>query len=237
MPRVSVLMSVWNGIKYLDQALFSIANQTYKDYEVVIIDDASTDGSPEVIEKYRERLPGIFRVVRNEKNYGLVKSLNKAIELTDSEFLARQDDDDISLPHKLSLQVAYASQRSDISVLSTQAITMTENGIPVLDGYMDDLVFNPETISKDLLTGNKIVHGTVLMRRSLIRPFNFYDESLKHVEDYDLWLRVSEKCRMECLPKVTYLWRANLSGVSHRNTKLQTQNVYLAKQRAIERRK
>jgi glycosyltransferase involved in cell wall biosynthesis len=125
MPRISVVMSVYNGEKYLRQAIESILQQTYTDFEFIIIDDGSTDSSREIIQSYDDKR---IRLVINEQNIGLTKSLNKGIRLAKGEFIARMDADDISLPQRFEKQVAYLDSHPEVGVLGTYANIIDHRG-------------------------------------------------------------------------------------------------------------
>jgi len=107
-PKISVIMSVYNGEKYLGEAIDSVLGQTFTDFDFIIVNDGSTDGSPGIIQSYRDER---IRVINNEKNIGLTKSLNKAIKESGGEYIARQDADDISLPERFEEQVWFLEEQ------------------------------------------------------------------------------------------------------------------------------
>ncbi len=115
-PRVTVLMSVYNGEKYLREAIDSILNQTFKDFEFLIIDDGSTDSSADIIRSYTDFR---IRLIQNEKNIGLTRSLNKGLKLAKGEYIARMDVDDISLPIRFEKQVSFLDKYEDVKLVGS----------------------------------------------------------------------------------------------------------------------
>src|SRR2546423_6687976 len=124
-PRVSVLMPVYDVAKYLREAIDSILGQTFTDFEFIIIDDASTDRSAEIINSYND--PRI-RFIQNEKNVGLIATLNRGLDLAYGEYLARMDQDDVSLPERLAKQVAFMETASDVAASGTWARDIDDKG-------------------------------------------------------------------------------------------------------------
>jgi glycosyltransferase involved in cell wall biosynthesis len=175
-PKVTVLMPVYNGEKYLREAIESILNQTFIDFEFLIINDGSTDRSVEIIESYSD--PRI-RLVHNERNMKLIATLNKGLELARGEYIARMDCDDISLPERLAKQVAFMDANPEVGVLGTAFQTIDSYGkslnSPILGGY------TPEAI---------------------------------HVEDYDLWRRLSGVTQFSNLQDVLIYLRKHDANVT-----------------------
>ncbi len=186
-PRVSVVMSVYNGEQYLHPAIESILSQIFTDFELIIIDDASVDRSWEIISEYAIHDDRV-KLHQNKKNIGLTKSLNKAIQSVQGEYIARQDADDTSLPERLEKQVAYLDEHHEIGLLGTAYY--------VIDMHGQRLVMHrqPETDTKirwQSLFHNTFCHSSVMFRRSLINNNQqFYDESLRYSQDYGLWTRL-----------------------------------------------
>src|SRR5258707_849690 len=124
-PRVSVVMSVYNGEKYLGEAVDSILAQTFTDFEFIIIDDGSEDRSPELIEAY---VDSRISFLRNEKNVGLTRSLNKGLQVASGEYIARMDCDDVSLPDRFAKQVAFMDANSGVGACGTWALDIDGAG-------------------------------------------------------------------------------------------------------------
>lgn len=212
-PQVTVLMSVYNGEKYLREAIDSILVQSFKDFEFLIIDDGSTDSSADIIRSYTD--PRI-RIVQNEKNIGLTHSLNKGLKLAKGEYVARMDADDISLPERLEREVAIAGAYPEITVVTTGFANFVnsfgeDNRDSVNKGGTDEI----EWIGfEDLLEGNKIFHGSVLFKRKNILDIGGYNERLPTAQDYDLWLRVSKQAKIIKIKIILYLRRLHFDCVS-----------------------
>jgi glycosyltransferase involved in cell wall biosynthesis len=210
-PKVSVLMSVYNGEAYLRQAIESILNQTFGDFEFIIVDDGSTDRSPEILAACAKQDDRIRRL-QNDSNLGLIASLKKGIGFAQGEYLARQDADDISLPRRFESQVAFLDQHPDVGVLGTWMMNVEENGrrriweTPLTDAL----------IRWSLLFATSMVHASVMMRRSLLDEDDPYRPEMPHAEDYDLWVRLSEKTRFANLPACYYVRRRHEKRVSVR---------------------
>lgn len=212
-PQVTVLMSVYNGEKYLREAIDSILGQTFKDFEFLIIDDGSTDGSAAIIGSYSD--PRI-RLIRNVKNIGLTRSLNKGLKLAKGQYIARMDADDISLPERLEKEVAIAGAYPEITVVTTGFANFVnsfgeDNRDIANNGGTDEI----EWIGfEDLLEGNKIFHGSVLFKRKNVLDIGGYNERLPTAQDYDLWLRVSKQAKIIKLKIILYLRRLHFDCVS-----------------------
>lgn len=219
-PRVTVLMPVYNGEKYLREAIESILRQTFTDFEFLIINDGSTDKSVEIIESYKDTR---IRLVNNEKNIKLIATLNKGIELARGEYIARMDCDDISLPNRLEKQVVFMDSHPDVGVCGTWAKVIDENGhikraIKTLTG---------KSIKKLCWRPSPFIHSTVMIRTALLRK-NRYCEDFRHAEDYELWLRLFDKTTFFNIKDYLLYYRMHTENVSSSNRELQLMNSYRA---------
>lgn len=183
-PRVTVLMGVYNGLPHLERAMQSILAQTFEDWEFLIIDDASTDGSGDLIQRYAER---DARVVyqRNPTNRGLGAVLCAGVEMAKGEFVARMDADDISVPERLARQLAFFDEHPDIDIVGSCAVDVTEEGVPVRERRV------PQRHDRivQLIWSCPIIHPTVMFRRESILRVGSYAPGLRRRQDYDLWFR------------------------------------------------
>lgn len=199
-PRVTVLMSVYNGEQYLREALNSILNQTFTDFEFLIINDGSTDHSVTIIESYKD--PRIH-LIHNEARQGLPAALNRGIELAQGEYIARMDSDDISMPSRLEKQVAFMDENPKIGVSGTwiQHFGDTDKTIR--------LPTDPELIRCNLLFGiNYLAHPTIILRKKDFINHNlFYDPLMIHGQDADLWSRAGSFFLLSNLPEVLLKYR------------------------------
>lgn len=199
-PTISVLMSVYNGEKYLAEAMESILSQTFRDFEFLILDDASTDKTSEILEKYAGKDPRIC-LLRNAENKGLTASMEILMHKTRSEFIARMDADDISLPDRFDKQVRKLQGRPDYLVVGCWFQTTDENGIPVTETVFPD---RPDLLARYLHKGvNCYAHGSVMMRKTVFGSLGF-SYRLKYGQDFDLWLRLSEKGPLGMVEEVLY---------------------------------
>lgn len=201
MPRVTVLMAVYNGDRYLREVIDSILSQTFLDYEFLIVNDGSTDNSREIIISYDD--PRI-RLIDNERNLGLTRSLNKGLKLAQGEFIARQDADDISDLERLAKQVAFLDENPNVALLGTWYKEIDAQGNSIGDGK---LPCDYTQIRWHLLFYCPFVHSAVMLRKSIIlEKIGLYNETLTYSMDYELWNRIA--CHLpvanlnECLVKL-----------------------------------
>lgn len=206
MPLVSILMAVYNGESFLAEAIESILNQTFTDFEFIIINDASTDTSVDIIQKHKDSR---IRLINNENNIGLTKSLNKGLKLAEGKYIARMDADDISLPQRLERQVKFMEDNPEVGICGTwlQLIGQQERIIKHPVDHQDILTF--------MFKNNGIGHPTAFIRKDLfIEQHLFYDENYTAAQDYDLWVRASQKIRLANIPEVLVKYRIHSSQVS-----------------------
>ena len=188
MPRISVIMSVYNSERFLREAVDSILSQTFRDFEFIIINDGSSDSSLNILKKYAEQDNRILLI--NQENIGLTKSLNKAIELTNGELIARMDADDISRPERFAQQVAYLDSNPDCVALGCEVMQVDMDGDPICPM---DIPLSHEKIEALLLTGNggAIRHPAVMLRRETLITIGKYRDKFQTAQDLDLFLRFS----------------------------------------------
>ena len=187
-PGVTVLMPVFNGERFLRQAIESILRQTYQDVELLIVNDGSTDASRDIVLSYND--PRIT-LVENSENIGLAAALNVGIKLAKYELVARQDADDISLPERLALQVAFLEENQNVVLVGTQATIIDQKGFRV--GLVLDHACTHDSIRWDLLFDNGFTHTSVMFRRSIIAQLGGYDTAFRYCQDYALWTQVARR--------------------------------------------
>ena len=212
---VSVIMANYNTpIHYLKQAIDSVLNQTYPDFEFIIIDDGSTDDSAGFIKSYDD--PRI-KLVYNEKNIGLPRSLNKGLELCRGEFVARMDSDDICYPQRFEEQVYFLSQNPGVIVCGTWVDVIDENGfVCVKDGYHFSIP-DPDYYRIDLLFSNHptIMHPSAMFVRELLLRYQIrYNEDFFYAQDYRMWVSCSKYARCANVPKYLLKYRKYEDSVS-----------------------
>jgi len=233
-PRISVVMSVYNGMPYLPQAVDSILGQTFRDLEFIVIDDGSTDASPTYLAASARRDPRLI-VLRNPGNMGYTRSLNRGFGQARGRYLARQDADDLSLPERLELQVTYLEANPDVGLVGTFPRFIDEEGLERPSPHYPLLVDSLQ-IHEALPDSNCFRHGSVVFRRRLIERVGLYDPDLEPSEDYDLWLRFSEVTKLANLARPLYLYREHEHSVSSKRRFRQMLNKARALEAAIGRR-
>jgi len=209
-PRVSVLLSVYNGERYLAQAIDSILGQTFSDWECVIVDDCSTDGTAAILNGYRDpRLKGLH----NPHNLGLAAALNRGLAETCGEYIARMDADDIAHPERLARQVQALDAMPVVGVLGGAADLIAPTGDHL--GHLE-MPTDPAMIVWRLLFYPALIHPTVMMRRALLMQVGGYDATSR-AEDFDLWARLIDQTRFANLSDVLISYRQHPDALTVRH--------------------
>jgi len=225
LPNISVVMPVYNGEKYLKEAIESILNQTYKDFEFIILNDGSTDKTEEIILSYDD--PRII-YIKNEENLQIVKTLNKGIGFARGKYIARMDADDISLPERFEKQIGFMETNKDIKMCGTW--------VEVFGNDTKSIVYQYPSKHEDIhasMAFNEITfcHPTVMIERlSLLKLECIYNETANKAEDYELWTRLVDVIKVANITKVLLKYRVhNENTVSQFNdTQWElTQNIRL----------
>ena len=213
-PLVSVLMPVFNAQRYLAAAAGSVLKQTFTDFELIAVDDGSTDRSLAVLQKMAAADPRVRIISR--PNAGLVASLNEALAIARGQYVARMDADDRCLPTRFAQQTAYLDGHPDCVLVGTAVVIMDQNGH--LIGRMVDVAFGHDTIDAALLhRGWPMVHPSVMMRADALRRVGAYRADTWPYEDHDLFLRLAEIGRVENLPDVLLHYRKHPASISAQN--------------------
>jgi len=230
-PRISVAMSVYNNAAHLSSAIDSILGQSFTDFEFLIIDDGSTDGSDAIIDRFAATDSRIVPV--HQANAGLIVSLNRMIAMARAPVIARMDGDDIALPERFARQIAFLDANPDIGVLGTGCTVIEEDGRPSTHKFEN--VISTEDILDDLRNGPPLCHPSVMMRAEVVRSVGGYHAAYRHCEDYDLWLRLSERVKMANLPDRLLLYRHSAGQVSNRHAYAQKIGAAIAWEAHVER--
>ena len=215
-PMVTILMPVYNGEKYLQEAIDSVLSQTYPNFEFLIINDGSTDGTVKMLQTYTDER---IRVI-DQKNMGVSRALNRGIALANGRYIRRHDADDYSEPDMLENQLKFLKEHPEIDFVSTACAFMTDRG-KVAYGYtqprqvtfgndesyklVNQQMFNPYS---------PIVHGTVLGPTSIFREMSGYRTEFLTSEDNDLWLRIIENYKFAVLKHPYYYLRLNSTSAT-----------------------
>ena len=211
-PTVSVVMSVHNGEAYLAPAIESILAQTYRDFELVVIDDGSSDTTPEIIHQYTS--DARVRVITQE-NAGLVAALNRGVSAARSELLARMDADDLSLPERLERQVAFLDAHPEVALVGSCYRTIDEKGRALTEFIAPSLNHD---LCRKLYICNPFPHGGIMMRRVAFERAGRYRACYTTTEDYDLWRRMVGRAHIANLPQILYVYRINTQGIGLSNS-------------------
>lgn len=231
-PKVSVLMSVYNGSDFLESAINSILNQTFTDFEFLVVDDDSTDFSLEMIFAWAKKDSRIS-VIRNDMNIGLTKSLNKAIKEAKGEYIARIDADDISLPDRLTEQVAFLDNNKGFALVGSWAeIVDDKNNILRSVKYPTESI----TIKKDLIKYNPFFHSSVMIRKSVLEDVGLYNEGFRFAQDYELYFRIAKKYDLANIPTVLVKYREMRNSITGSKNRKQMGFVIKAKLKALYNR-
>lgn len=204
-------MCVYNGERYLREAIESILRQTFTDFEFLIIDDGSTDASRSIVLSYDD--PRI-RLVVNETNIGLTKSLNKGLDLARGEYVARMDADDVSMPERLGRQVDFMDDNPGVWLLGSCSEFIDSTGTTC---RRNSSRLTREELYYRLNFGNVFPHSSVMFRRREVMTIGGYDESFRRSQDYELWSRISSFGPVDMLKAVLIKWReadGNISSAS-----------------------
>jgi len=234
LPRVSVVMSVFNGMPFLTAAVASIQAQTFADFEFVIADDGSRDGSWEALTLLAQADPRI-RLLRNAFNVGASAARNQAMDQARGEFIACQDADDVSQPERLRRQVEFLDAHPEIGVLGTAPAFVDESGDFLGEGNAP-IRTQDEELQPLLLEINCFCAPSVMFRRRLLDRTGGYNVNVAYAEDYDLLLRLAEVTKIANLPEGLYSYRQHDRSTSrvHRFPQMQAKTDSLA--RALARR-
>lgn len=221
-------MPVYNCELYIDDAISSIRGQSFTDFEFVIVNDGSTDGSLDIIHRQAAEDPRI--VVLNRPNGGLVDTLNAGIQVCRGKYIARMDGDDIALPGRLEKQVQFLEKHTSVGAVGGWAIIISPNGHEL--GILKNLT-DPDEIFAALSKGNyALLHPTITMRSNLLNKIGGYDSTFRIAEDLDLLLRMSEHCELANLGESVLRYRRAHGSVSDRHRSSYPYYDYLALRKA-----
>ncbi len=229
-PKVSVIMAVKDGEKYLRAAMDSILAQVFTDFEFIVVDDRSTDSSLQIVQQYAQEDARIH-VIENDHHAGLSASLNKGICTAQGELIARMDADDISLPHRLEEQAKYMNEHPEIDVLGTGFNLVDEAG-----NHLRSITFSndPDILRWDLLFFTPIAHPSAMMRSSIIRKVGGYNTKIASAQDYELWTRVILAGRLSNLEEIHMRLRLHEARVTYKHRDQQIAFTSEAKQKYLQ---
>lgn len=224
LPTVSVIMGIYNCEKTLTKAIDSLLNQTYQDFEVIMCDDKSTDGTLQIAKKYENEYPDKIRVLENNKNEGLNYTLNRCLKIAQGKYIARMDGDDMSLPERFEKEVSYLEQHQDIDIVGASMDVFDEKGVWGKRVYIG----TPQ--KKDFLKGTPFGHPVCMVRKKAYLDVGGYTEHkrLIRVEDFHLWLKMYNKGYKGInLDETLYLYRDDRNGYKKRKFKYRLNEAYV----------
>ena len=233
-PKISVLMPVYNGGQYLAEAIQSILNQTFTDFEFIIIDDGSTDDSLDIIKKYAGLDSRIKLISRQNK--GLVYTLNEGVKIAQADFIARMDSDDISLKERFEKQLDFLMTNSEYIAVGCL--------INLIDSDGDMICPFGEWLTHDDIDrahlrgigGGAITHPSAMMRKNKILEVGGYSELYEHAEDLDLWLKLAEVGKLANLEERLFVYRQHMESIGYSKRLTQLTSVKKAIKNACKRR-
>jgi glycosyltransferase involved in cell wall biosynthesis len=215
---ISVVMAVYNGEKYLRESIESILVQTYTHFELIIVNDGSTDETKNILSTFNDNR---ITIIHLENNLGAANALNIGIKAIKGEWIAIQDADDISLPNKLEAQLRFINEHNDVYAVGSliECISGTAN-VPNRQLRIEstrNYLSSKEQINAYRFYLNPLCHGSVLFSKSIIDKIGGYDPQLKICYDYDLWLRMLEISPIHKIPLVLYQYRIHSDSISRKN--------------------
>lgn len=207
MPKISVIMPVYNAQRYLRRAIDSILAQSFTDFEFLILNDASTDNTESILNNYSDSR---IRYINNEQNIGVARSLNRGLRLARGEYIARMDADDVSLKKRFSQQVKYLSDNASVGIVGTW-IRLFGDQLPLIE----QTPTGSSNVAAYMVFDNPIYHPTVMLRRSLIEEYGLsYNSLFNRTEDYELWSRAVKVTLLDNLPMVLHKMRHHKKSVT-----------------------
>ena len=232
-PTVSVLLPVYNAERYLREAVESVLAQTFTDFELLVVDDGSTDGSLAILREFERRDPRV-RVI-SRPNTGYVVALNEMLGLAKGEFIARMDADDVCMPERFTQQLSWFSAHTDGVACGTWVLAVDAEGDPltIWRGPEDHKSVDQAHLRGQ---GGTIIHPASMMRVAALRRLGGYRRELEPAEDLDLFLRLAEIGSIGNVPLVLLRYRHHLMSVSHTRSREQIRKAGLATKDARRRR-
>ena len=207
-PLISVLLPIFNAERFLAEAIQSVLNQTYPNFELIILNDGSTDGSDEIVKSFDDKRIKYF----THENIGLAATLNKGLSLACGEYIARQDNDDVSLPERFEHQMDYLLSHIDVDLLGTAAEIIDERGQSTQRSHhhpTDNI-----SLKWALLFNNPFVHSSVIFKKSKAMACGGYNTNTSYFEDYHLWSAMAQQGKIANLPNILLKYREVNSGMS-----------------------
>ncbi|MFL5753380.1 MAG: glycosyltransferase family 2 protein [Bacteroidia bacterium] len=204
---VSVLMPAYNAAQFVGEAISSVLEQSYENFELIIINDGSNDSTESEIALFDDER---IHYYKNEQNIGLIATLNNGIELCKGKYIVRMDADDVCLHKRIEKQVQFMEQHSEVAVAGSWYYAFTlADGIEVKGGE------DPDVLKSTLIFNTPLCHPATIIRKSILNSYNFrYDPKYRHVEDYELWMRISKVAKISNVQEFLFRYRSHDMQVS-----------------------
>lgn len=199
--KISIIMSVFNGLPYLKEAVNSILKQTYTNFEFIIVNDASSDKSWDYLTSLKDKR---IKLINNKRNIGLAASLNKSLNVSKGLYIARMDADDISIKNRFEEQVKYLQNHKEVDICGCWVDLIDKNGKVIGEKKYP---LSDKEIKSALKWYQPIVHPTFMARRSFYKNLDGYNPKFDYAEDYEILIRALTKYKMANIPKKLLLWR------------------------------
>jgi glycosyltransferase involved in cell wall biosynthesis len=229
---VSVIISTYNDKNTLLHAINSVLNQTYKDFELILINDGSTDCSLNIIKEYLEKDNRIILI--NKENSGLTKSLNIGLKKAKGKYIARIDADDIWKLTKLEKQIKFLEKNQNYGLIGTAYDEIDEYGNIIYKKQRTLLLLNDKDIKKNIVKFNPFFHSSVVFRKEILSNIGFYNESFKYTQDYEFWIRIISSYKVINLDEILASRRYSENMISIKKEKEQKIYAIKAKLLAIQ---
>jgi len=210
-PAISIILPAYNSAAYLNEAIESLLQQTFTDFELLIINDGSTDNTELLVQSFND--PRII-YSKNDKNHGLIYTLNKGIKMAKGNYIARMDADDICMPNRLEVQKQWLDTHPETAVVSSLIEFIDENSTVTGHWKLDTETTTIVAIRKVMPYENCIAHPTIMGRKSILQAYP-YNPRQQHIEDYDLWLRLlADGHIIDKIPQVLLQYRVHSSSIT-----------------------
>ena len=203
MVKISIIIPVYNGEKYIREAVDSALNQTYKDFEIIVIDDGSKDSTPNILETYGSKIKW-----KSQENKGQASAINEGIKMAKGEYIAYLDADDVCLPERFENQVKYLDEHSNVGLVYSDSYQINENG------KIQRIMKSRPHDNFVLLQNNYIPRIAVMHKRECLNGVGLFDESITGSDDWDMWIKISEKFKMGYIGKPLVKYRVHKENIS-----------------------
>ncbi len=226
-PFISVILPVYNGEQFLKESIHSILEQTYTHFELIVVNDGSTDASQNIINSYLDER---IICIHHQQNKGLITSLNDAILIAKGDYIVRMDADDIAFKNRIQTQVQYLIDNPTIAIVASHAIFFDKDiHTPTANWELELKTNTPQEIKNVLAWENCIIHPTVCMRAEMAKSL-LYNAAQKNYEDYDLWLRASSNnLKIAKIKEPLLYYRVQANSITQSN--IRKKNFFLQKAR------